>query len=113
MFVRRSRAAVQSRQSLGRRTRLPIERPCFLVQQVGGTHTLNMRSQELAELARISRDGQRQTVFAILGVGLLVAAAVLYAMEAEGPRLLGLHAAVSIACLGALWAFLAAWPRRN
>jgi ubiquinone biosynthesis protein len=85
----------------------------FLVQQVGGTHLLNMRSQELAELARISRDGQRQTVYAILGVGLLVAAAVLYALEAEGPRLLGVHAAVWIAGLGAFGAFLAAWPRRN
>jgi ubiquinone biosynthesis protein len=85
----------------------------FLVQQVGGTHTLNMRSQELAELARISRDGQRQTVYAILGTGLLVAAAVLYALQAEGPRVMGLHAAIWLACLGALWAFLAAWPRRR
>ena len=85
----------------------------FLVQQVGGTHTLNMRSQELAELARISRDGQRQTVYAILGVGLLVAAAVLYALEAEGPRIFGLHGAVWIAGLGAFGAFLAAWPRRG
>ncbi len=85
----------------------------FLVQQVGGTHTLNMRSQELAELARISRDGQRQTVYAILGVGLLIAAAVLYALEAGGPRVLGLHAAVWIAGLGAFGAFLAAWPRRR
>jgi ubiquinone biosynthesis protein len=85
----------------------------FLVQQVGGAHTLNMRSQELAELARISRDGQRQTVYAILGSGLLLAAAVLYALEAQGPRLLGLHAAIWIAGLGAVGAFIAAWPRRS
>ncbi|MEO8160247.1 MAG: ubiquinone biosynthesis regulatory protein kinase UbiB [Arenimonas sp.] len=85
----------------------------FLVQQVGGTHTLNMRSQELAELARISRDGQRQTVYAILGVGLLLAAAVLFALDAGGPRILGLHAVVWLAGVGAFGAFLAAWPRRR
>jgi ubiquinone biosynthesis protein len=85
----------------------------FLVQQVGGTHTLNMRSQELAELARISRDGQRQTVYAILGVGLLLTGAVLFALDAGGPRVLGLHGAVWIAGLGAFGAFLAAWPRRR
>jgi ubiquinone biosynthesis protein len=85
----------------------------FLVQQVGGTHTLNMRSQELAELARISRDGQRQTVYAILGAGLLLAAAVLFSLDAGGPRVVGLPAVVWIAALGALGAFLAAWPRRN
>jgi ubiquinone biosynthesis protein len=72
-----------------------------------------MRSQELAELARISRDGQRQTVYAILGSGLLLAAAVLYALEAQGPRLFGLHAAIWIAGLGAFGAFIAAWPRRS
>ena len=62
----------------------------FLVQQVGGTHSLNMRSTELAELARISRDGQRQTIYAILGTGLLLAAAVMYSLDAGGPRVLGL-----------------------
>jgi ubiquinone biosynthesis protein len=85
----------------------------FLVQQVGGTHTLNMRSLELAELARISRDGQRQTVYAILGTGLLLTAAVLFSLDAGGPRVLGLPGVVWIAGLGALGAFLAAWPRRG
>jgi ubiquinone biosynthesis protein len=85
----------------------------FLVQQVGGTHTLNMRSEELAELARISRDGQRQTIYAILGAGLLLAGALLFALDAGGPRIMGLHGAVWIASLGAFGAFLAAWPRRK
>jgi ubiquinone biosynthesis protein len=85
----------------------------FMVQQVGGTHILNMRSQELAELARISRDGQRQTVYAILGTGLLLVAAVLFSLDAAGPRAFGLHGAVWIAGLGAFGAFIAAWPRRH
>ncbi len=85
----------------------------FLVQQVGGTHTLNMRSLELAELARISRDGQRQTVYAILGAGLMLTAAVLFSLDAGGPRVLGLPGVVWVAGLGALGAFRAAWPRRG
>ena len=85
----------------------------FLVQQVGGTHSLNMRSTELAELARISRDGQRQTIYAILGTGLLLAAAVMYSLDAGGPRVLGLAGVIWVACLGAFGAFLAAWPRRS
>ena len=85
----------------------------FLVQQVSGAHTLNMRSTELAELARISRDGQRQTIYAILGTGLLLSAAVLYALDAGGPRVMGMNGAVWIAGLGAFGAFLAAWPRRR
>jgi ubiquinone biosynthesis protein len=85
----------------------------FLVQQVTGTHTLNMRSEELAELARISRDGQRQTIYAILGAGLLLSATVLFALDAGGPRVLGMNGAVWIAGLGAFGAFMAAWPRRK
>jgi ubiquinone biosynthesis protein len=85
----------------------------FLVQQVGGTHTLNMRSVELAELAKISRDGQRQTIYAILGAGLLVCAAVLHALDAGGPAFFGMSGAVWLAGVGALGAFLAAWPRRR
>jgi ubiquinone biosynthesis protein len=85
----------------------------FLAQQVGGTHSLHMRSVELAELARISRDGQRQTIYAILGTGLLLAATVLYALDAGGPRVLGMASTVWIAGVGAFGAFMAAWPRRK
>ena len=85
----------------------------FLVQQVNGAHTINMRSLELAELARISRDGQRQTTYAILGAGLLVCAVVLYGLDAGGPPVLGLSGAVWLACVGAFGCFLAAWPRRK
>ncbi|MDZ4047800.1 MAG: ubiquinone biosynthesis regulatory protein kinase UbiB, partial [Pseudoxanthomonas sp.] len=80
--------------------------------QVRGQHCIYMRSEDLAELARISKAGQRQTVYAILGTGLMVVAAVLVGLEAGGPRLLGIPAAAGIAGLGAFGAFLAAWPRR-
>ena len=84
----------------------------FLAQQVRGQHSIHMRSEDLAELARISKAGQRQTVYAILGTGLMVVAAVLVGLDAGGPRLFGIPAAAGIAGLGAFGAFLAAWPRR-
>jgi uncharacterized membrane protein len=40
-----------------------------------------MRSRDLAELARAVRDAQQRVVAAILGVGALVAFAVLYALR--------------------------------
>src|SRR5690606_34922747 len=84
----------------------------WLAQQVRGEHSLHMRSRDLEELARISRAGQRQTVYAILGAGLMIVATVLFALEAGGPRLWDMPVAALIAGLGAVGAFLAAWPRR-
>ncbi|MBP6596337.1 MAG: ubiquinone biosynthesis regulatory protein kinase UbiB [Arenimonas sp.] len=84
----------------------------FISQQVRGDHSIHMRSEDLAELARISKAGQRQTVYAILGTGLMVVAAVLVGLDAGGPRMFGIPAAAGIAGLGAFGAFLAAWPRR-
>ncbi|MFT3808034.1 ubiquinone biosynthesis regulatory protein kinase UbiB [Arenimonas sp.] len=85
----------------------------WLAQQVSGAHTLHMQSNELAELAKISREGQRQTVFAILGTGLLIVAAVLFSFDRGGPHFFSLTAATWLAGLGAFGAFLAAWPRRR
>jgi ubiquinone biosynthesis protein len=85
----------------------------WLTQQVEGTHTLQMRSRELADIARAMRSLQRRAVGAILGTGLLVVAAVLYALEAGGPRWLGVPAAAWIAGLGGAWSLLSAWPRRD
>ena len=53
----------------------------WLQQQVEGRHELAMRSTELADLARAVREAQRRLTAAILGVGALVAAAVLYALR--------------------------------
>jgi ubiquinone biosynthesis protein len=83
----------------------------WLAQQVAGKQSLRMHSQELADLVRVSREGQRQTIYAILGTGLLITAAVLFSLEAGGPKLFG-AAAVWVVGIGAVGAFLAAWPRR-
>ncbi len=84
----------------------------WLTQQVEGRHELALRSKDLADLARTMRGLHKRIVSAILGAGLLIVAAVLYALEAGGPQVLGLPAAVWVAGLGGLWGLLAAWPRR-
>ena len=60
---------------------MPALLHAWLEQQVEGRHELNMRSRDLAELARAVRDAQRRVVAAILGIGALVAFAVLYALH--------------------------------
>ena len=85
----------------------------WLSQQVEGRHELRMRSHDLAELTRAVHAAQRRTVAAILGTGLLIAAALLYSLEAGGPRLWSIPASAWIAGLGGIWALLAAWPRRR
>ena len=84
----------------------------WLQQQVQGKHELAMRSRDVREVAQQLAGMQRRIVAAILGVGLLVVAAVLYALEAGGPHWLGAPVSTWIAGLGGLWALLAAWPRR-
>ncbi|MBU8977336.1 ubiquinone biosynthesis regulatory protein kinase UbiB [Lysobacter sp. MMG2] len=83
----------------------------WLTQQVGGRHELNLNSRDLVELNRTIRLAQRRTVAAVLGVGLLICAAVLYGLEAGGPRFWSVPASAWIAGLGGIWALLAAWPR--
>ncbi|MEF9979166.1 MAG: ubiquinone biosynthesis regulatory protein kinase UbiB [Thermomonas sp.] len=84
----------------------------WLQQQVEGKHELSMRSRDLAELTRIAHGAQKRVVAAVLGSGLLIVAAVLYALEAGGPQLLGVPISTWVAGVGGLWALLAAWPRR-
>ena len=84
----------------------------WLEQQVDGRHQTGIQSRELAEMARTLQTLQRRSVAAILGSGLLVVAAVLYALEAGGPRLLGVPLSAWVAGLGGLWAILAALPRK-
>ena len=85
----------------------------WLQQQVEGQHLLRMQSDDVVRIARTLEGMQRRIVAAILGVGLLVVAAVLYALEAGGPAFLGIPASSWIAGVGGLWAMLAAWPRRK
>lgn len=85
----------------------------WLKQQVEGRHELRMRSQDLASLAASVHALQRRVVAAILCVGLLIVASVLYALGAGGPALAGVPAAAWVAGLAGLWAGFAAWPRRG
>ena len=84
----------------------------WLTQQVEGKHQLSMRSADLREMSQSLQALQKRMVAAILGVGLLIVAAVLYALEAGGPKLVGVPVSTWIAGIGGLWALLAAWPRR-
>ena len=84
----------------------------WLEQQVDGRQQTEIRSRELAEMARTLQTLQRRSVAAILGSGLLVVAAVLYALEAGGPRLFDVPLSAWVAGVGGLWAILAALPRR-
>ena len=85
----------------------------WLQQQVQGKHELAMRSRDVREVAQQLAGMQRRIVSVILGVGLLVIAAVLYALEAGGPHLFGAPVSAWIAGLGGVWALLAAWPWRK
>ncbi|MGQ4660607.1 ubiquinone biosynthesis regulatory protein kinase UbiB [Lysobacter sp. F6437] len=84
----------------------------WLTQQVEGKHELKMQSRDLAELSRNLREAHKSTVAAILGVGLLIVAAVLHGLGAGGPTLWSVPLSSWIAGVGGLWALLAAWPRR-
>ena len=84
----------------------------WLKQQVEGRHELALRSRDLNELAQTMKGMQRRIVAAILGAGLLIVAAVLYGLEAGGPRILAIPTSSWIAGIGGLWALLASWPRR-
>ncbi|KAF1688760.1 ubiquinone biosynthesis regulatory protein kinase UbiB [Pseudoxanthomonas taiwanensis] len=85
----------------------------WLEQQVQGRHAVAVQSADLAELARPLRAMQRRWVAAILGSGLLLVAAVLYALDAGGARPLAGPASAWIAGLGGLGAVWAALPRRQ
>ncbi|SHF06704.1 ubiquinone biosynthesis regulatory protein kinase UbiB [Thermomonas hydrothermalis] len=83
----------------------------WLQQQVDGRHTLNMHSPDVRAITQALQQMQRRIVAAMLGIGLLLAAVLLYALEAGGPRLGPLPVSAWIAGLGGVWALLAAWPR--
>ncbi len=85
----------------------------WLKQQVEGKHELRMQSADLKRLSDDLHGMQRRIVSAVLGTGLLLAGALLYGLDAGGPKLLGIPVATWIAGIGGSWALLAAWPRRR
>lgn len=85
----------------------------WLKQQVHGGHHIQMESADLRVLSKDLHIMQKRMISAVLGVGLLIVASVLYGLEAGGPRLAGIPVATWIAGLGGIWALFAAWPRRR
>lgn len=83
----------------------------WLKQQVEGKHELRMQSADLKRLSDDLHGMQRRMVSAILGTGLLLAGALLYGLDAGGPKWLSIPVATWVAGVGGLWALLAAWPR--
>jgi len=85
----------------------------WLRQQVEGRHQLQMESRDLRVLSKDLHIMQKRMISAVLGIGLLIVASVLYGLEAGGPRIVGIPVATWVAGLGGLWALIAAWPRRR
>ena len=85
----------------------------WLRQQVHGDHRIQMESRDLRVLSKDLHVMQKRMISAVLGVGLLIVASVLYGLEAGGPRIGGIPVATWVAGLGGLWALIAAWPRRR
>ena len=77
----------------------------WFAQQNSGEHATILRSRELAELANAAQEAPKRIVRAVFGSGLLVAAAVLFALDDHGPRWLGFPASAWLAAGGALLAF--------
>ena len=83
----------------------------YLTQATSGELNWRVKSDELVLIRHELKSAQRQSVFAILGAGLLIASSVLFAFDAGGPKLFSLPLSALAAGLGGLWAFRAAWPR--
>ena len=77
-----------------------------LTQQAEGQAAVQMRSEELAQLAAISRHNQRQLFFMVLGFTAGISAGIFHLLSNHAVWSYAL-AAVSVA------AFLFAWPRRR
>jgi ubiquinone biosynthesis protein len=77
-----------------------------LTQQAEGQAAVQMRSEELAQLAAISRHNQRQLFFMVIGFTAGISAGIFHLLS-NHPVWSYALAAVSVA------AFLFAWPRRR
>lgn len=82
----------------------------WLTQQVDHQHAVNLRSDDLAALAHAARETPRRLVRAVFGSGLLIATAVLFAFDANGPRWFGVPVSAWLCGFMALLAFASARP---
>lgn len=84
----------------------------WFAQQVNGEHTLNMRSDQIAELSRLTRQAQFRLTWMILASGLLVCAALFYLFDAQSPAYFHLNVKTWLALGGGIAALLVAWLKR-
>ena len=85
----------------------------WFAQQNAGEHATILQSRELAALAQAANDAPGRIVRAVFGSGLLIAAAVLFALDQNTPRWFGCPASAWIAAGGALVAFISARTKRR
>jgi ubiquinone biosynthesis protein len=81
----------------------------WLKQSVAGDHSLNMRSPDLHVLAETQRRAQVATVQAVFGAGTLIAASVLWALDAPGPQWFGVPVIAVCAAILSLCSFVLAF----
>lgn len=85
----------------------------WLAQQVNGEHSLNMRSEELAEISRQAKQAQFRLGCLILASGFLVCASLFYLFDKQSPTYFYLNAKTWIATGIGVFAILAAWLKRT
>ena len=83
----------------------------WLAQAVRGEQQLTMRSRDLERLAAITQRGQRRLVFAVIGAGALVCAALLAALGGPGEDWLGAPSSAWAALVAAIVGFAVALKR--
>jgi ubiquinone biosynthesis protein len=83
---------------------LPALLQSALAQQVEGETSIRMRSDEIAQLVKISQRNQRQLFTLAVAVSAGFAAGLLYVFAGSGPML---YAAIALSLTG----FALAWPR--
>jgi len=84
----------------------------WFAQQVNGEHTLNMRSDDIAELSRLTRQAQFRLTWMVLASGLLVCAALFYLFDTQSPVYFHLNLNTWVALGAGIAAMLAAWFKR-
>ena len=84
----------------------------WFAQQVNGEHSLKMQSDELAQLAKLARQGQYRISCLILAVGFLVCAALFYLFDKQSPIYFYFNIKVWAALSISVIAIVAAWFKR-
>ena len=84
----------------------------WFAQQVNGEHTINMRSDEIAELSRLTRQAQFRLTWMIFASGLMVCAALFFLFDKQSPVYFHLNIKTWFALGCSIAALLAAWLKR-